>query len=91
MVVRRSKLPDFAKGSQRWLDVSVANQTLTAYEGSKPVYATLMSTGRDQLQDPATTASTASGAFRVLRKHVTRDVDPREVAGGVRRGGRARG
>ena len=79
VVVRRTKLPDFAKGSQRWLDVSVANQTLTAYEGSKPVYATLVSTGRDQLQDPATTASTARGVFRVLRKHVTRDLDPREV------------
>lgn len=82
VVIRRSKLPEFAKGSQRWLDVSVATQTLTAYEGSKPVYATLISTGRDQLQDPATTASTARGVFRVRRKLVTRDLDPREVQEG---------
>ncbi|MCK6592720.1 MAG: L,D-transpeptidase, partial [Polyangiaceae bacterium] len=52
MVVRRSKFPEFAKGSQKWLDVSLANQTLTAYEGSKPVFATLISSGRDQLKDP---------------------------------------
>jgi hypothetical protein len=79
VVVKRSKLPEFAKGSQRWLDVSIANQTLTAYEGSKPIYATLISSGRDQLQDPATSASTARGVFRVRSKHVTRDLDPREV------------
>lgn len=81
MVVKRHKFPDFARGQQKWLDVSVANQTLTAYEGTKPVYATLVSTGRDQLKDPATTASTARGTFKVLEKHVTRALDPREVQG----------
>ncbi|MCC6553391.1 MAG: L,D-transpeptidase, partial [Polyangiaceae bacterium] len=82
VVVKRSKWPEFAKGSQKWLDVSLANQTLTAYEGQKPVYATLISSGRDQLQDPATTASTPRGTFRVRSKHVTRDLDPREVSEG---------
>jgi hypothetical protein len=79
VVVKRTKLPEFAKGNQRWLDISLANQTLTAYEGPKPVYATLIASGRDQLQDPATTASTARGVFRIRSKHVTRAVDPREV------------
>lgn len=82
VIVRRTKFPEFAKGSQRWLDVSLAYQTLTAYEGQKPVYATLISSGRDQLRDPATTASTARGTFRVRSKHVTRDIDPREVSDG---------
>ncbi|WP_438001986.1 L,D-transpeptidase [Sorangium sp. So ce185] len=80
VIVRRSKFPDFAKGSQRWLDVSLANQTLTAYEGQKPIYATLISSGRDQLRDPESSASTARGTFRVRSKHVTRNIDPREVA-----------
>ncbi|WP_437493056.1 L,D-transpeptidase [Sorangium sp. So ce1014] len=80
VIVRRAKLPEFAKGSQRWLDVSLANQTLTAYEGQKPIYATLISSGRDQLRDPASSASTARGTFRVRSKHVTRNIDPREVA-----------
>lgn len=79
VIVKRSKWPEFARGAQKWLDVSVANQTLTAYEGQKPVYATLVATGHDQLQDPATTASTPRGVFRVKAKHVTRALDPREV------------
>ncbi len=80
VVVRRSKFPDFAKGTQKWIDVSIANQTLTAYEGTKPIYATLISSGRDQLKDPATSASTARGIFSIKSKHITRTIDPREVA-----------
>lgn len=82
MIVKRHKYPDFAKGQQKWLDVSIANQTLTAYEGTKPIFATLISAGRDQLRDPATTASTARGTFKILSKHVTRALDPREVQNG---------
>ncbi|HVY45656.1 MAG TPA: L,D-transpeptidase [Minicystis sp.] len=82
LVVRRSKFPDFARGNQRWLDVSIANQTLTAYEGHKPIYATLVSTGRDQLKDPATSASTPRGELRVTAKRVRRALDPREGGGG---------
>jgi hypothetical protein len=80
VVVRRSKLPEHAKGTQRWLDVSLANQTLTAYEGAKPIYATLVSTGRDQLGDPAGgAAATKRGTFRVREKLVSMPIDPREV------------
>jgi hypothetical protein len=81
MVVKRHKFPDVAKGSQRWIDVSVATQTLTAYEGTKPIYATLISTGRDQLKDPAASASTPRGLFRVVGRHVSRAIDAREVGG----------
>jgi hypothetical protein len=82
VIVKRHKFPDFVKGQQKWIDVSIATQTLTAYEGTKPIYATLVSTGRDQLKDPAQSASTARGAFRVAGKHVTSGLDPREVGGG---------
>jgi hypothetical protein len=82
MVIKRSKFPDFARGTQKWLDISVANQTLTAYEGTKPVYATLVSSGRDQLKDPQNSAATARGTFRVRSKHVTSAVDSREVQNG---------
>jgi hypothetical protein len=81
VIVKRHKFPEFAKGSQKWLDVSIANQTLTAYEGTKPIYATRISTGRDQLKDPATSASTPRGSFKVIGRHVTRPLDPREVSG----------
>lgn len=82
VIVKRHKFPDFVKGAQKWLDVSIANQTLTAYEGTKPVYATLISSGRDQLKDPQTSAATARGIFKVKSKHVTRTLDPREVQNG---------
>jgi hypothetical protein len=82
VIVKRHKFPDYAKGAQKWLDVSIANQTVTAYEGTKPVFATLISSGRDQLKDPASSASTARGTFHVLSKHVTRAVDSREVQNG---------
>jgi hypothetical protein len=80
VVVKRSKLPEFAKGTQKWLDVSIANQTLTAYEGAKPVYVTLISSGRAMLGDPAASASTVRGTFKVRAKHVSRGVDPLEVS-----------
>ncbi len=81
VIVRRTKFPDFAKGDEKWLDVSLANQTLTAYEGQKPVYATLISSGRDVLKDAAESASTARGTFRVRKKRVTTSMDTREVHG----------
>ncbi len=81
LIVKRHKYPEFVHAGQKWLDVSIANQTLTAYEGTHPVYATLISTGRDTLKDPATSASTPRGSFRVVGRHVTRAIDTKEVGG----------
>jgi hypothetical protein len=75
-VVRRTALPEFATGSQKWLDVSVANQTITAYEGRKPVYVTLVSTGRSTIGASEDT-STAQGIFHVRRKAITRRDAPK--------------
>lgn len=79
VVVKRSKLPDVARGGQKWIDVSVANQTLTLYEGNKPVYATLVSTGRDMLKDAATAAATPRGTFRVTKKLFAKTQDGKEA------------
>ncbi len=79
-VIKRTKFPDFVKDGVKWLDIGLGTQTLIAYEGKKPVYATLISSGRDQLGDPATgAAATARGTFRVRAKHLTRSSDSREV------------
>lgn len=80
VIRRRHRFPDFATEGQRWVDVSVVTGTLTAYEGTTPVYASLVSVGRDRLGDPETTASTARGSFRVTEKHVTRRVNANEEA-----------
>jgi hypothetical protein len=69
---KRHTFPDFAREKQRWIDVSIVTGTLVIYEGTTPVYATLVSVGRDRLGDPKTTASTARGTFKVVAKHVTR-------------------
>lgn len=78
-VIKRSKFPDFVSDGVKWIDVSLALQTMTLYEGKKPIYTTLVSSGRDMLGDPATTASTMQGTFSIARKGLTVTVDPSEV------------
>jgi hypothetical protein len=39
--------PSEVHAGERWLDVSVSEQVLVAYEGERPLFATLVSTGRD--------------------------------------------
>ena len=70
-----NSLPWFATGKRRWIRVSILSQTLTLWEGSTPVYATLISSGRDGMGDPKTTLSTPQGTFRIYQKHVTTTMD----------------
>jgi hypothetical protein len=68
-------LPTWAKGSRRWIDVSILKQSLVAYEGEKPVFVTLVSTGADGLGDPKKTHSTIQGTFLIHTKHVSVTMD----------------
>jgi hypothetical protein len=65
------KMPKWANDGERWIDVSIAKQVLLAFEGTKAVYATLVSTGEAGLEDPATSKSTVRGIFRIHTKHLT--------------------
>jgi hypothetical protein len=79
--------PDFADKGEKWIDVSITQQVLVLYEGRKPVYATLVSTGRDKLGDPKETLSTLRGTFRLQSKHIAAAMDSEEnssVSGGSR-------
>ena len=78
-VAKSSTLPAFAKKGTKWIDISILNQTLVLWEGQEPVYATLISTGKDGLGDPKKTHSTPTGTFKVFQKHVTTTMDS-EVA-----------
>jgi hypothetical protein len=72
--VRVDKLqnaPAWSSTPRRWIDVSILHQSLVAYEGRKPIYVTLVSTGADGLGDPKTTHSTIQGAFLIHTKHVS--------------------
>ncbi|WP_437289915.1 L,D-transpeptidase [Sorangium sp. So ce406] len=69
------RAPAWAGRGRKWIDVSINQQSLVAYEGSRPVYVTLVSTGADGLGDPKTTRSTIQGLFRIHTKHVTVTMD----------------
>jgi len=69
------RIEQMDKGRRTWIDVSVLNGWLVAYEYDKPVYATMVSPGRGGVPkhgvDPLETASTPVGRFRITGKFVT--------------------
>ena len=69
-----SKGPDDLKPGEKWIDVSIKAQALVAYEGTKPVFVTLVSTGRDGTNTKGDFA-TVQGSFRVREKHVAATMD----------------
>lgn len=70
--------PSWAVAGRTWVNVSIGTQTLVAYEGTKPVYVTLVSTGAAGLEDPHTTTATKRGTFQIHAKHVTATMDGNE-------------
>src|SRR4029078_6144844 len=54
-------------------------QSIVAYEGTRPVFVSLVSTGVDGKGDPKTTRSPSQGEFLVHTKHVTVTMDGDEV------------
>jgi hypothetical protein len=75
VAARPTELPAFAGRGGRWIDVSIENQLLVLWEGDRPVYATLVSSGKDGLGDPKRSLSTPLGTFRIQQKHVTTTMD----------------
>lgn len=73
------KMPGWANDGEKWIDINVTRQVLVAYEGTKPVYATLVSTGEAGLDDPAKTKATKRGIFRIHTKYLTATMDSRVV------------
>jgi hypothetical protein len=69
------KMPAWAKNGEKWIDVNITKQVLVAYEGTKAVYATLVSTGEAGLDDPEKTTATKTGIFRVHTKYVSITMD----------------
>ena len=62
--------------SDAWIDVDLSTQSLVAYEGDTPVYATLVSTGRVRNENnPLLNHSTPAGKYRILSKHVSATMD----------------
>lgn len=56
--------------NEKWIDVNVSAQSLVAFEGEKPVYATIVSTGRHHDTDKTKDHRTILGDFRIREKHI---------------------
>src|SRR5690606_11596349 len=77
--------PKPANDGEKWIDISIGQQTLVLYEGKTPKYATLISSGRDRFGDPKKDLTTPLGDFRLQSKHIAAAMDSEEnstVAGG---------
>jgi lipoprotein-anchoring transpeptidase ErfK/SrfK len=62
---------------EKWIDVNLTRQTLVAFEGDKPVYATLVSSGK-KAKDPNDKVhdhQTIQGSFRIREKHISTTMD----------------
>ena len=58
--------------TERWVDVDLAQQALVAYEGAKPVFATMVSTGKGP---PGSEFETRKGVHRIWVKIFTTKMD----------------
>ena len=68
--------PEGVAPGERWLDVDLDHQSLVAYEGDRPVYVTLVSTGRVRKgNNPLLNHETPAGRYRLLSKHTTATMD----------------
>jgi len=67
-VVQAVPPPEDIRPGERWIDVNLTRQTLVAYEGEVPVFATLIASGREGFETP-------EGSFRIYGKHVTVTMD----------------
>lgn len=68
----RSDPPVGLRPGERWIDVDIQNQVLTAYEGDRPVFATLVSTGKGKGKS---IQATPAGVHRIWVKLRSSDMD----------------
>jgi hypothetical protein len=67
-VARQAARPPLVPKRARWIHVRLADQTLVAYDGDRPVFATLVATGKEGFATP-------QGLFRIHAKHVSATMD----------------
>lgn len=67
-IVEPMARPALVPSRARWIGIKLSTQTLVAYEGDKPVFATLVSTGKPGYE-------TKTGIFRIQGKHVSATMD----------------
>ena len=82
--VRIARMPALPAGlgpNERWIDVNLKTQTLVALVGDRPIYATLISSGKEsKIKDKD--HATPTGEWRVREKHITTTMDGDGTAAG---------
>ncbi|MGB8331997.1 MAG: L,D-transpeptidase, partial [Polyangiales bacterium] len=63
-VARRISRPGDVPAKARWIHVDLSEQTLVAYEGDNPVYATVISSGKAGYEPP-------TGLFEIQQKYIS--------------------
>jgi lipoprotein-anchoring transpeptidase ErfK/SrfK len=75
-------IPADIGADEKWIDVDLTRQQLVAFEGRRPVFATLISSGRKNPQDKEHDFPTPVGTYRIREKHVTTTMDGDVAADG---------
>lgn len=76
--VRRALLrapPAGVGPTEKWIDVDLDEQVLVAYEGARPVFATLISSGRGDRNSGVRNYESPTGSFRIQSRHITTTMD----------------
>src|SRR5690606_2678307 len=73
------RMPAWGKRGEKWIDINLTKQTLVLHEGTRAVYATLISSGEAGLEDPEHTTATKRGIFRIHTKHMTATMSSDEI------------
>lgn len=68
LIQRRETFPAFVREGVKWIDISVVTGAMVAYEGKKPVFATVVSVGSEKAKG---TRPTQLGTFQVIGKQYT--------------------
>ena len=71
-IARSSSRPTGVRTDERWLDVDLDQQVLVAYDGDRPVFATLVSTGKGK--------STPTSLHRIKKKLATTRIKSPQIA-----------
>jgi lipoprotein-anchoring transpeptidase ErfK/SrfK len=76
-----SPLPADLKPNERWIDVNLSTQTVVAFEGDRAIYATLISSGKEnKVKDKD--HRTPVGEWHIVEKHITTTMDGDGTAAG---------
>ena len=67
-LVEKSAPPQGVREGERWVDINTDEQVLVAYEGAKPVFATLISSGKERAPKGKDPTPTVPGNYRIYHK-----------------------